>query len=52
MTDSIAHELPTLREPAVLTWDEVPRTGTGKVRRAALARQFTGSAVTGTGRWT
>ncbi|MER6335092.1 class I adenylate-forming enzyme family protein [Streptomyces sp. NPDC001034] len=33
--------LPTLREPAVLTWDDVPRTGTGKVRRAVLA--FPGS---------
>jgi acyl-coenzyme A synthetase/AMP-(fatty) acid ligase len=46
------HGLPALRDPAVLTWDEVPRTGTGKVRRAALARQFTGTAPVGTGRWT
>ncbi|MGW1752084.1 class I adenylate-forming enzyme family protein [Streptomyces sp. NPDC002092] len=44
--------LPPMRQPAVLTWDEVPRTGTGKVRRAALARHLTGTAVTGTGRWT
>ncbi|OIK26050.1 long-chain acyl-CoA synthetase [Streptomyces malaysiense] len=44
--------LPTLREPAVLTWDDVPRTGTGKVRRAALARRLTGTGPAGTGRWT
>ncbi|MDX3639074.1 class I adenylate-forming enzyme family protein [Streptomyces sp. MB09-02B] len=47
-----AQGLPAMRQPAVLTWDEVPRTGTGKVRRAALARYLTGTAVTGTGRWT
>lgn len=46
------HGLPALRDPTVLTWDEVPRTGTGKVRRAALARQLTGAAPAGTGRWT
>nr|WP_244320291.1 MULTISPECIES: class I adenylate-forming enzyme family protein [Streptomyces] len=44
--------LPALREPAVLAWDDVPRTGTGKVRRAALARRLTGTGLTGTGRWT
>ncbi|MFY4723028.1 class I adenylate-forming enzyme family protein [Streptomyces sp. LaBMicrA B280] len=44
--------LPALREPAVLTWDDVPRTGTGKVRRAALARRLTGTGPAGTGRWT
>ncbi|MEU2308414.1 class I adenylate-forming enzyme family protein [Streptomyces misionensis] len=44
--------LPTLADPAVLTWDDVPRTGTGKVRRAALARRLTGTAPAGTGRWT
>lgn len=47
-----AQGLPTMRQPTVITWDEVPRTGTGKVRRAALARRLTGTAVTGTGRWT
>ena len=46
------HGLPALRDPAILTWDDVPRTGTGKVRRAALARQLTGTAPAGTGRWT
>ncbi|MYQ95534.1 long-chain acyl-CoA synthetase, partial [Streptomyces sp. SID4946] len=44
--------LPALREPAVLTWDDVPRTGTGKVRRAALAHRLTGTGLAGTGRWT
>ncbi|MEV8463059.1 MULTISPECIES: class I adenylate-forming enzyme family protein [Streptomyces] len=45
-------DLPALPRPTVLAWDEVPRTGTGKVRRAALAERLTGAAVTGTGRWT
>ncbi|MFG2115251.1 class I adenylate-forming enzyme family protein [Streptomyces sp. NPDC048718] len=44
--------LPSLGEPVVVTWDEVPRTGTGKVRRAVLAERLIGKAVTGTGRWT
>ncbi|WP_405609436.1 class I adenylate-forming enzyme family protein [Streptomyces sp. NBC_00076] len=46
------HGLPALRDPAVLTWGEVPRTGTGKVRRAALAHRLTGTAPAGAGRWT
>ncbi|POX38917.1 long-chain acyl-CoA synthetase [Streptomyces sp. Ru73] len=46
-------DLPTLRPPTVLTWDEVPRTGTGKVRRGALRRRLTGRTDTcGSGRWT
>lgn len=46
-------DLPPLRKPTVLTWEEVPRTGTGKVRRTALLQQLTGSTDTsGTGRWT
>lgn len=45
--------LPTLTAPVVLTWDDVPRTGTGKIRRQALAAQLTGTTETyGTGRWT
>ncbi|WP_443080527.1 AMP-binding protein [Streptomyces sp. PTD5-9] len=45
--------LPPLAEPTVLTWDEVPRTGTGKVRRAVLLQRLTGDSGTcGTGRWT
>ncbi|NDZ81079.1 acyl--CoA ligase [Streptomyces sp. SID10853] len=45
--------LPPLREPVVLTWSQVPRTGTGKVRRRALLEQITGSTDTfGSGRWT
>ncbi|WP_206325776.1 MULTISPECIES: class I adenylate-forming enzyme family protein [unclassified Streptomyces] len=48
-----ADGLPPLAEPAVVAWDEVPRTATGKVRRAVLLEQLTGSAETcGTGRWT
>ncbi|BAU86104.1 AMP-binding protein [Streptomyces laurentii] len=47
------HDLPDLADPAVLTWERVPRTGTGKVRRTALLEQLTGRADTcGTGRWT
>jgi acyl-coenzyme A synthetase/AMP-(fatty) acid ligase len=45
--------VPDLPDPVVLAWDEVPRTGTGKVRRSALLRQLTGSVATsGSGRWT
>ncbi|MGH3946116.1 MAG: AMP-binding protein, partial [Pseudonocardiaceae bacterium] len=46
-------DLPALDEPIVLTWNQVPRTGTGKVRRLALRAQLTGVGATyGTGRWT
>ncbi|MGH3479930.1 MAG: hypothetical protein ACRDQD_24220, partial [Nocardioidaceae bacterium] len=46
-------DLPVLDEPIVLTWNQVPRTGTGKVRRLALREQLTGVGATyGTGRWT
>ncbi|MGH7749485.1 MAG: AMP-binding protein, partial [Candidatus Dormibacteria bacterium] len=46
-------DLPELAEPIVLTWDEVPRTGTGKVRRLALREQLSNVGIThGTGRWT
>ncbi|NLU68144.1 class I adenylate-forming enzyme family protein [Streptomyces sp. HNM0574] len=45
--------LPRLAEPVVLTWRDVPRTGTGKVRRTALLHQLTGNGSTcGTGLWT
>ncbi|POX49310.1 long-chain acyl-CoA synthetase [Streptomyces sp. Ru71] len=50
--DRAAQGLPALARPAVLTWDAVPRTGTGKVRRVALAERLTGASLTGTGRWT
>lgn len=47
------HGLPTMSPPVVLRWDDVPRTGTGKVRRLELLDRLTGSAETyGTGRWT
>ncbi|MFI9449991.1 class I adenylate-forming enzyme family protein [Amycolatopsis sp. NPDC052450] len=46
-------DLPPLGEPVVLPWDEVPRTGTGKVRRLELLARLTGTAETqGSGRWT
>lgn len=46
-------DLPPLGEPVTLTWDEVPRTGTGKVRRLELLERLTGTAATnGSGRWT
>ncbi|MFI9122707.1 class I adenylate-forming enzyme family protein [Streptomyces bikiniensis] len=46
-------DLPPLADPVVLGWDEVPRTGTGKVRRVPLLERLTGSTETcGTGRWT
>jgi acyl-coenzyme A synthetase/AMP-(fatty) acid ligase len=45
--------VPDLPDPVVLTSAEVPRTGTGKVRRSALLRQLTGTVATsGSGRWT
>lgn len=51
--DRAVRGLPPLGEPVALTWDQVPRTGTGKVRRTALLRQLTGSGETvGSGRWT
>nr|WP_245981823.1 class I adenylate-forming enzyme family protein [Streptomyces reniochalinae] len=51
--DRAVRDLPPLGEPVALTWDQVPRTGTGKVRRTALLRQLTGSGETvGSGRWT
>jgi acyl-coenzyme A synthetase/AMP-(fatty) acid ligase len=47
------HDLPPLPPPTVFTWDQVPRTGTGKVRRDELALLLTGHRETrGTGRWT
>ncbi|MFC8140868.1 AMP-binding protein [Streptomyces paradoxus] len=46
-------DLPPLCEPVALTWDQVPRTGTGKVRRRELLHRLTGRTGTyGSGRWT
>ena len=47
------HGASPLEEPVVLTWDQVPRTGTGKVRRMEL-RELVGypTETFGTGRWT
>ncbi|MBQ0825524.1 class I adenylate-forming enzyme family protein [Streptomyces tagetis] len=51
--DRALRGLPPLAEPEVLTWDRVPRTGTGKVMRTALLHRLTGTTATcGTGRWT
>ncbi|WP_255949944.1 class I adenylate-forming enzyme family protein [Streptomyces odontomachi] len=48
-----SYDLPPLQPPTVLTWEQVPRTGTGKVRRDELTRLLTGSVETsGSGRWT
>ncbi|MFF8763163.1 class I adenylate-forming enzyme family protein [Nocardiopsis dassonvillei] len=46
-------DLPELADPVVLTWDELPRTGTGKVRRSVLRDQLGLRPDTcGTGKWT
>lgn len=46
-------DLPVLDEPLVLTWDELPRTVTGKARRLELRQRLADlSATYGTGRWT
>lgn len=47
------HDLPALADPVIVTWDEVPRTGTGKVRRMELRTLIRREHDTfGTGRWT
>jgi len=46
-------DLPRLAAPVVLGWDDIPRTGTGKVRRPELRDRLGGAASTfGTGQWT
>ncbi|WP_433700330.1 class I adenylate-forming enzyme family protein [Nocardiopsis sp. CA-288880] len=46
-------DLPTMAEPVVLTWGDLPRTGTGKVRRGALRESLgLGPDAPGKGRWT
>jgi acyl-coenzyme A synthetase/AMP-(fatty) acid ligase len=51
--DRAVYDLPPLAEPVVLGWDELPRTGTGKVRRLELRDRLLGRDETfGTGRWT
>ncbi|MFC7342951.1 AMP-binding protein [Saccharopolyspora griseoalba] len=48
-----SRDLPAMSDPVVLRWDEVPRTGTGKVRRLELLDGLTGETDTcGSGRWT
>ena len=47
------YDLPPLAEPVVLTWEQVPRTGTGKVRRMELREVVhRGQDTYGTGLWT
>ncbi|GLZ36446.1 class I adenylate-forming enzyme family protein [Actinokineospora sp. NBRC 105648] len=47
------HDLPALADPVVVPWEQIPRTGTGKVRRMELRTMITGGHDTfGTGRWT
>ncbi|MPZ65448.1 MAG: AMP-binding protein [Pseudonocardiaceae bacterium] len=51
--EAAVRDLPELDEPLVFTWDQVPRTGTGKVRRLKLRECLADlSATYGTGRWT
>ncbi|PPK64075.1 class I adenylate-forming enzyme family protein [Actinokineospora auranticolor] len=46
-------DLPAMADPLVLQWDQIPRTGTGKVRRMELRAVIrTGQDTFGTGRWT
>ncbi|TDD79069.1 long-chain fatty acid--CoA ligase [Actinomadura darangshiensis] len=46
-------DLPELAEPVLLTWERIPRTATGKVRRAALREHLDLPPEThGTGKWT
>lgn len=45
-------DLPDLAPPRVLPYADLPRTGTGKVRRVQLREQLVGSAETiGSGQW-
>lgn len=46
-------DLPDLAEPVLMTWERIPRTATGKVRRAALREHLGLTPEThGTGKWT
>ncbi|MBM7769878.1 acyl-coenzyme A synthetase/AMP-(fatty) acid ligase [Actinokineospora baliensis] len=50
---SASRDLPALAEPVVLAWEQIPRTGTGKVRRMELRAVLrAGQDTFGTGRWT
>ncbi|GGQ13979.1 AMP-binding protein [Streptomyces roseolilacinus] len=45
--------LPALAPPRTVPWEDVPRTATWKVRRAALREQVLGTGATfGSGKWT
>ncbi|MEU8796399.1 class I adenylate-forming enzyme family protein [Spirillospora sp. NPDC048819] len=46
-------DLPDLAEPVLTTWERIPRTATGKVRRAPLREHLGLTPEThGTGKWT
>lgn len=46
-------DLPALADPVLLRWEDLPRTGTGKVRRLELRARLLGDVQTyGAGRWT
>lgn len=46
-------DLPTMADPVVVCWDDLPRTGTGKARRGALRERLgLPSDTRATGRWT
>jgi acyl-coenzyme A synthetase/AMP-(fatty) acid ligase len=48
-----ARGLPSLAEPKVVGWDQLPRTGTGKVRRGQLREDLFGIKTSiGSGAWT
>jgi acyl-coenzyme A synthetase/AMP-(fatty) acid ligase len=47
-----SRDLPAMEEPVVLTWAQMPRTGTGKVRRLELRERLGRGETYGTGRWT
>ncbi|MFT4085896.1 MAG: class I adenylate-forming enzyme family protein [Gordonia sp. (in: high G+C Gram-positive bacteria)] len=44
--------LPELGEPIQVTWEDIPRTATWKVRRTVLLADLVGSTPLGSGRWT
>lgn len=46
-------DLPEMAEPVVVDWEDLPRTGTGKVRRGTLRERLgLPRTAAGTGKWT
>lgn len=50
--ERVTRDLPRMAAPVVLTWEQVPRTGTGKVRRGELMHTLLDREPAGTGYWT